>query len=47
MPDQFGVGDEAVNLHVSDNFSYASGVVVDHSCGEQIESGGAMVLALE
>lgn len=47
MPDQFGVSDEVVSLHVSDNFTDVPSIVVDHRRGEQVEGSGAMVLALE
>lgn len=47
MPDQIGVSDEAISLHVSDDFSDVPGIVLDHRGGEQIEGSGAMVLALE
>ena len=47
MPDQFGVSDKAVGLHVSDDFSDVPGIVVDHRGCEQVEGSGAMILALE
>ena len=40
MPDQFGVSDEAISPHVSDDLSDVPGIVVDHR-------GGAMILAFE
>jgi len=47
MSDQFGVVDEAVSLHVGDDFSDVLGIVVDHRRSEQIKGSGTIVLSLE
>lgn len=47
MSGQFGISDEAVGLHVSDDFSDVPGIVVEHRGCEQVEGSGAMILTLE